>query len=81
MAGLPNPEIKFTQLFINNEWVDAESARRFPTLNPATGEEIAQVQEGDKADVNKAVNAARYTETSRLRLKLKFKLYSRLFSF
>jgi aldehyde dehydrogenase (NAD+) len=59
MAGIPNPEIKFTQLFINNEWVDAESGKTFSTLNPATGEEIAKVQEGDKADVNKAVTAAR----------------------
>ncbi len=37
MAGIPNPEIKYTQLFINNEWLDAESGRTFSTLNPATG--------------------------------------------
>ena len=37
MAGIPNPEIKYTQLFINNEWVDAESGRTFSTFNPATG--------------------------------------------
>ena len=37
MAGISNPEIKYTQLFINNEWVDAESGRTFSTLNPATG--------------------------------------------
>merc|ERR1719348_55706 len=61
MAAQPivNPEIKFTQLFINNEWVDSVSGKTFPTINPTNGEEICQVQEGDKADVDKAVKAAR----------------------
>jgi len=63
MAGLPspivNPEIKYTQLFINNEWVNAESGKTFTTVNPVTGEAICQVQEGDKADIEKAVKAAR----------------------
>uniref|UniRef100_A0A4W5L2W7 aldehyde dehydrogenase (NAD(+)) n=1 Tax=Hucho hucho TaxID=62062 RepID=A0A4W5L2W7_9TELE len=35
------------------------SSRSFPTINPATGEVICQVAEADKADVNKAVKAAR----------------------
>ncbi len=48
-----------TKLLINNEWVDAESGKTFPTINPATGEVITQVAEGDKADVDKAVRAAR----------------------
>uniref|UniRef100_A0A8C7HA22 aldehyde dehydrogenase (NAD(+)) n=1 Tax=Oncorhynchus kisutch TaxID=8019 RepID=A0A8C7HA22_ONCKI len=47
------------QLFINNEWQDAVSKRSFPTINPATGEVICQVAEADKADVDKAVKAAR----------------------
>ena len=34
------------------------SGKTFPTLNPATGEVITQVQEGDKADVDRAVAAA-----------------------
>jgi len=59
MPGISSPAVKFTQLFINNEWVDAESGKTFATLNPATGETIAQVQEADKADVDKAVAAAR----------------------
>jgi aldehyde dehydrogenase (NAD+) len=32
--------------------------RTFKTINPATEEVIAEVQEGDKADVDKAVAAA-----------------------
>ncbi|XP_078621744.1 retinal dehydrogenase 2-like [Branchiostoma floridae x Branchiostoma japonicum] len=54
-----NPEIKYTEIFINNEWHKSESGKTFPTVNPATGEEICHIQEGDKADVDKAVKAAR----------------------
>merc|ERR1711892_668637 len=53
------PHVKYTQLFINNEWVDCVSGKTFPTINPSTGEVICQVQEADKADVEKAVKAAR----------------------
>ena len=49
-----------TKLLINNEWVSSVSGKTFPTINPATGEEIAQVAEADAADVNKAVKAARH---------------------
>jgi aldehyde dehydrogenase (NAD+) len=49
-----------TKLLINNEWVSSISGKTFPTINPATGEEIAQVAEADAADVNKAVKAARH---------------------
>lgn len=49
--------IKF-QLFINNEFVDAKSGRKFVTLNPATATALAEVAEGDKADVDLAVKAA-----------------------
>ena len=34
------------------------SGKTFPTFNPASGEIIAQVQEGDKSDVDVAVKAA-----------------------
>uniref|UniRef100_A0A8C9TY15 aldehyde dehydrogenase (NAD(+)) n=1 Tax=Scleropages formosus TaxID=113540 RepID=A0A8C9TY15_SCLFO len=57
---LPNSSItSFSQLFINNEWHDAVNKKTFPTVNPATGEVICQVAEGDKADVDKAVKAAK----------------------
>jgi len=54
-----NPEVKFTGIFIDNEFHDSESGKTFTTINPSTGEVICSVQEGDKADVNKAVSAAR----------------------
>ncbi|XP_038072135.1 retinal dehydrogenase 1-like [Patiria miniata] len=53
------PEIKYKQLFINNEFVNSVSGKIFPTINPSTGEKICDVQEGDKADVDIAVNAAK----------------------
>src|SRR6516162_3950079 len=47
------------QMFINNQWVPAASGKTFPTYNPATGEVLAQVAEGDKEDIDRAVKAAR----------------------
>ncbi|KAJ8674126.1 hypothetical protein QAD02_005388 [Eretmocerus hayati] len=55
----PNPQIKFTKLFINNEWVDSVSGKKFPTINPATEKVIVEVAEADKADVDKAVKIAK----------------------
>ena len=46
-------------MLIDGKWVDAVSGKTFETINPATGEVIAHVAEGDKADVDKAVKAAR----------------------
>ncbi|MGA2245880.1 MAG: aldehyde dehydrogenase family protein [Verrucomicrobiota bacterium] len=46
-------------MLVDGRWIDSASGRTFPTFNPATGEIIAQVAEGDQADVNLAVKAAR----------------------
>lgn len=51
--------VKYTKIFINNEWVNSVSGKTFATVNPATGEKLADIQEGDKADIDKAVQAAR----------------------
>src|SRR5258708_10365335 len=48
-----------TKLLINNRWVPSQSGKTFPTINPATGEEICQVAEADAGDVDNAVKAAR----------------------
>nr|XP_048676894.1 aldehyde dehydrogenase, mitochondrial isoform X2 [Caretta caretta] len=58
-APNPRPEVAYNKIFINNEWHDAVSKKTFPSVNPATGEVICQVAEGDKADVDKAVQAAK----------------------
>jgi acyl-CoA reductase-like NAD-dependent aldehyde dehydrogenase len=47
------------QLFIDGQWVDAASGQTFTTPNPSTGETWAEFAEADKADVDKAVAAAR----------------------
>ncbi|XP_054155869.1 retinal dehydrogenase 2-like [Oppia nitens] len=54
-----NPEIKYTQLFINNEWLNSESGNTFETINPSTEQSIAWIQSADNRDIDKAVKAAR----------------------
>ena len=53
------PQVKETQCFIGGKWVPANSGKTFETINPATEEVIAEVAEGDAADVDLAVKAAR----------------------
>ncbi len=48
-----------TQSFIDGEFRDAVSGRRYLTENPATGAPIAEIAEGGPADVDAAVAAAR----------------------
>ncbi|XP_033613593.1 retinal dehydrogenase 1-like [Fukomys damarensis] len=61
--AIPTPladlKIQYTKIFINNEWHNSVSGKKFPVINPATEEIICEVEEGDKADVEKAVKAAR----------------------
>lgn len=47
------------KMLINGAWVEAVSGKTFAVMNPATGEEVARVAEGDKQDIDKAVKAAR----------------------
>jgi phenylacetaldehyde dehydrogenase len=50
---------KTRQMLINGKWVDAASGKTFPSYNPATGDILAKVAEGDAEDINRAVAAAR----------------------
>jgi phenylacetaldehyde dehydrogenase len=47
------------QMLINGKWVNSISGKTFPTYNPATGEVLAQIAEGDREDIELAVKAAR----------------------
>jgi phenylacetaldehyde dehydrogenase len=47
------------QLFVNGQAVDAQSGKTFDTVNPATGETLVAVAEGDSEDIDLAVQAAR----------------------
>lgn len=48
-----NHSTTLIQLFINNEFVDAQSGKQYATLNPSTGQVLAMVAEADRADVGK----------------------------
>src|SRR5947207_14108083 len=52
-------KVRQTKMLIDGKWVDSTSGRTFETINPATGEVIARVAEGEAPDVDKAVKAAR----------------------
>jgi acyl-CoA reductase-like NAD-dependent aldehyde dehydrogenase len=47
------------QLLIGGKWVPAKSGKTFETINPSNEEVLALAAEGDKADVDEAVKAAR----------------------
>ena len=47
------------KMLINGKHVEAASGKTFATYNPATGEVLANVAEGDREDIDRAVKAAR----------------------
>ncbi len=67
MTGVAQPDyrslttaLRFeTRAFIDGKFQDAVHGKSFITINPATGKPLAEVAEGDAADVDKAVAAAR----------------------
>lgn len=48
-----------TRMLINGEWREATSGKTLPVYDPSSGEIVAQVAAGDKAEINMAVSAAR----------------------
>jgi aldehyde dehydrogenase (NAD+) len=55
----PYADGQFKRMLINGEWVCAASGKTFESRNPATGDLLATVAEGDAEDINRAVAAAR----------------------
>ncbi|MGD9633941.1 MAG: aldehyde dehydrogenase family protein [Pirellulales bacterium] len=53
------PKIQQTECFIGGKWVPSASGKTFETVHPATEEVVCRVAEGDKADIDAAVDAAR----------------------
>jgi aldehyde dehydrogenase (NAD+) len=47
------------RMLIDGKWLEAASGKTFETTNPATGEVLARVAEGDSEDIDRAVAAAR----------------------
>jgi aldehyde dehydrogenase (NAD+) len=76
------PQIRQTQCFIGGKWVPSKSGKTFATINPANEEKIADVAEGDAADIDAAVKAAREQfengEWSRMDARDRGKLMHRL---
>src|SRR5713226_646694 len=46
------------RMFVDGKWIDSESGKHFDATSPATGEVIAQVPNGTRADARKAIEAA-----------------------
>src|SRR6266853_1906734 len=57
MLAATKTELSPGRLLIDNQWVDG--AKKFDTINPATGEVLTQIAEASSADVDHAVEAAR----------------------
>jgi len=47
------------KMLINGAWNDSASGKTFAVYDPATGEILARVAEGDREDIDRAVKAAR----------------------
>jgi phenylacetaldehyde dehydrogenase len=47
------------KMLIGGRWMEAASRKSFDTFNPATGEVLTTVPEGDREDIDRAVTAAR----------------------
>jgi aldehyde dehydrogenase (NAD+) len=55
----PYADGSYKKMLIDGKWVDAASGKHFESRNPATGDLLATVAEGDAEDINRAVVAAR----------------------
>ena len=53
------PKIRQTNMFIGGKWQESKGGKRFSTINPVNEKVIAEVPEGNDADVDAAVKAAR----------------------
>src|SRR5436305_2847219 len=57
------------KMFVDGKWVESESGEYFDADSPATGEIIAQVPKGTRADAQRAVEAAHRARASMASLK------------
>ena len=58
-ATVAAPKIRQTNMFIGGQWQESRGGKRFPTLNPVNESVIAEIAQGNEADVDAAVKAAR----------------------
>src|SRR5439155_2030577 len=57
------------KMFVDGRWVESESGEVFDADSPATGEVIAQVPKGTRADAQRAVEAAHGARGAMAKLK------------
>lgn len=58
MLKLSNPSLLCSQLYINGQWVDADSGATMPVLNPATKETIVNIPNAGATETRRAIEAA-----------------------
>lgn len=51
-------DVKLHRLYIHGQYTDASSGKTFDSINPATGEVIATIQQASQADIEAAVKSA-----------------------
>src|SRR5438067_12649042 len=56
------------KMFVGGRWVDSESGETFEAISPATGEVIATLPKGTRADAARAVEAAHRARAAMARL-------------
>jgi len=68
------------QMYINGEWISAESGETLAVINPATSEEVGTVSFGDAREAKKAIDAAHeaFPSWSRLTARERSKYLSTL---
>src|SRR5438128_11535116 len=57
------------KMFVDGKWIESESGQLFDADSPATGEIIAQVPKGTRADAQRAVEAAHKARSAMAGLK------------
>jgi betaine-aldehyde dehydrogenase len=59
MASEAKASVRRYQMYINGEFVESQSGKYFPVVDPSTEETLAEVPNADEQDVNRAVAAAK----------------------
>src|ERR1700758_1315191 len=59
MASEAKATVRRYRMYINGEFVESQSGKYFPVVDPSTEEILAEVPDADEKDVNRAVAAAK----------------------
>src|ERR1700741_1813928 len=59
MASEAKATVRRYRIYINGEFVESQSGKYFPIIDPSTEDLLAEVPDADEKDVNRAVAAAK----------------------